>query len=199
LPDSTLVVLNAASSIKIWSDFMEDRKVELQGEAYFEVEKKYGSIFTVHSGALKTRVLGTKFNIQSYAEDSLVSIALVEGVVKVENNIDSIFNEVSLKPEEKLHFQSKTGAHKKSKFIVHDEIAWKDGVLVFNHSGLQEVITKIERWYDVKVKLVGKPEVKWQLTGRFDNLNIKGLAESISFTKGINCRINDQELIFEFN
>ncbi|MCC5930273.1 MAG: FecR domain-containing protein [Cyclobacteriaceae bacterium] len=199
LPDSTYVVLNAESSLIIPSDFLENRKVELFGEAYFEVEKRFGSNFTVVSGELNTLVLGTKFNIQSYPEDSLISIALVEGLVDVKNGSDTSKSKISLEPNQKLRYKRKTREYRKSDFKASDEIAWKDGMLVFNHSGLDEVKSKIERWYDVQVKIIGRPEENWQLTGCFDNQNIINLAESISFAKGIKCQLKDNELILKFN
>lgn len=160
LPDGTKVWLNAASSLKYPSTFTgNERAVELNGEAYFEVAKDQSHPFRVKANGQTVEVLGTHFNINSYADESLVKTTLLEGAVKV----SSVSSTVSLHPGEQAQFSGVNSKISVDKQIdVEKEIAWKNDVFSFDNDDLKSIMRQISRWYDVDILYKGKiPDEKY--------------------------------------
>ncbi|MBE9586648.1 FecR family protein [Mucilaginibacter sp. JRF] len=153
LPDGTSVWLNSASSLKYPVAFAgSERHVELNGEAYFEVAKDKNMPFTVNSGNVNIRVIGTHFNIAAYDDDPSTKTTLLEGSVKL-----STANEaVVLTPGQQG--VAENGSHNiTTKTVnVQDAIAWKNGYFSFKKENIQCAMRKISRWYDVDVVYDGK-------------------------------------------
>lgn len=156
LPDGTKVWLNSASSLGYSTDLGKHdktRNVQLKGEAYFEVAKNKKRPFVVETlwpdGQIKqtVEVLGTHFNIYSYADEPDVKTTLIEGVVKV-RNIQSA-KSIKLSPGQQSILSQDGGLDIKETNI--DEADWKDGKFSFNNASLQEVLRELTRWYNVKV------------------------------------------------
>lgn len=149
LPDGTRVWLNAASSIKFPTTFaqLKERKVELEGEAYFEVAKNKKLPFIVSSGAQQVKVLGTHFNINSYPDEGEVKTTLLEGSVEV-----FAANKRMLKPGEQANV-TKNGAGnvKVSTANIAQVMAWKNGFFHFEKDNLHSVMRQLSRWYDVEI------------------------------------------------
>jgi transmembrane sensor len=147
LPDSSIVWLNAASRLVFPSSFrgQQQREVELQGEGYFEVAKNKAQPFIVKSRGQKVEVLGTHFNINSYADEALTKTTLLEGSIRIGNII--------LKPGEQAQ-QSDAGI--KTIQVDPDEaIGWKNNYIVFQDEKIQSIMRKISRWYDMEVVYEG--------------------------------------------
>lgn len=178
LPDGSKVDLNAESSITykpLW--WMIARNVELQGEAYFEVEK--GSTFNVHSGDYTVSVLGTSFNIFSRA--GKYAVTCLSGKVSVAGQTDSVI----LTPDMQALVSNKrlTAASMED---AGEVISWKEGKFVFAGVPLVEVIQEIERQYDINVR--PNSNLDYLYSGNFtktqkpdDVLKIVGKAFSIEF------------------
>lgn len=147
LPEGSHVYLNAASSLKFPTAFIgAERKVILSGEAYFEVTKNQNQPFIVSSSNQNVKVLGTHFNVTSYAGDA-VKTTLAEG--KVELSSPAFSKKSILKPGEQAT-ASKAGFDI-IKVNAEDVSAWKDGVFVFRATPLPAVLKQLSRWYDVEV------------------------------------------------
>lgn len=151
LPDGTSVWLNAASVLKYPVSFAnnKERKVELQGEAYFEVAKDPKKPFFVSSRGQQVEVLGTHFNINSYANEAVMKTTLLEGAVKISEGKQMKI----LKPGE----QAIVANHNlRVKTANLDEVmAWKNGNFNFQDTELENVMRQISRWYDVEVEYQG--------------------------------------------
>lgn len=149
LPDGSKVWLNAASSIRYPTVFTgKERKVEITGEAYFEVAKNKTLPFRVQvNDGTEIEVLGTHFNINSYTNEETINTTLLEGSVQVRNKEGKII----LKPGQ----QAKVAGTEKIKILdevdIEKVMAWKNGVFNFNDASLQEVMRQLERWYDIEV------------------------------------------------
>ncbi|WP_288883415.1 FecR family protein [Pedobacter panaciterrae] len=143
LPDGTKVWLNAASSLTypISFDWLKERRIELNGEAYFEVAKDKLHPFLVQSKTQTVKVLGTRFNISAYSDDQFTNTTLLEGIVQV--------NQVTLKPGQQA--VNSGAAIKVNAVDPNDVIAWKDGEFSFRNEPLQNIMKKISRWYNVDV------------------------------------------------
>jgi len=149
LSDGTKVWLNSESELRYPVKFTgETREVELLGEAYFDVEKNPNKPFLVNTKNVNTRVLGTEFNVSAYPNEE-INITLVEG--RVELNSKQISAKVQLIPGDNANL--KIGGEKIhiSQVDVRKYIAWRDGYFYFEKERLEDILTKLERWYDFKV------------------------------------------------
>jgi ferric-dicitrate binding protein FerR (iron transport regulator) len=173
LPDGSKVWLNAASSIRYPTTFTNDeRKVEITGEAYFEIKRlpsKAGShnvpfivkISSPSGNGGEVEVLGTHFNINAYNDESAIRTTLLEGSVKVGNRQSAIGNipQAVLTPGKQAAFTAD------SRFTIHDVdieqvMAWKNGLFQFHNAGLPAVLRQIARWYDVDIRYEGDMPVR---------------------------------------
>lgn len=163
LSDGTRVWLNAASSITYPTAFTGDnRQVKITGEAYLEVAKDKAHPFLVDvAGQSTVEVLGTSFNINSYADEGEIKTTLVEGSVKVGVND----HKVILKPGQQAvqpvdtaavlaerQPNNAAGIFVKSDVDLSQTLAWKNGLFSFNNADLRLAMKQLERWYDIEVR-----------------------------------------------
>ena len=191
LPDGTEVWLNAASSLKYPASFASQkyRKVELKGEAYFQVSKDKDHPFVVKTNAQEVLVLGTHFNINAYQDENGTTTTLLEGKVKVWNDKGSKI----LKPGE-CALEEK-GLFKVDQADIDGTMAWKNGYLSFNNEDLQGVMRKISRWYDVDVEYRGKP-VKEGFNGTMSKYkSIDQLLKMLESTGSVHFKIEGRRII----
>lgn len=152
LSDGTNVWLNAESSIKFPVTFdAGHRDVELTGEAYFEVAKNKHRPFTVLANGTKVQVLGTHFNVSAYANDEAVSTTLLEGSVRlIKHNATAL-----LKPGQNGTTSKNEQGIKVHKADIDQEMAWKNGYIVFNDTDIKTIMKQAARWYDVNIEYLG--------------------------------------------
>ncbi|HEY9258971.1 FecR family protein [Chitinophaga sp.] len=152
LPDGSRVWLNAASSLKFPTAFVgKERRVELSGEAYFEVVKNVSQPFFVTVNKADIAVLGTSFNVMAYADEAAMKTTLLEGAVKV-SKADA-FN--VLKPGEQSTLEPNGSMHVIEKADVDLAVAWKNGLTSFKSADIKTIMRQVERWYDVEVVYSG--------------------------------------------
>ncbi|RXF69709.1 FecR family protein [Arcticibacter tournemirensis] len=157
LPDGSKVWLNAASSLRFPSSFSgKERRVELTGEGYFEVNHALPvarrNPFIVSCSGQEVKVLGTHFNISSYSDEAAVRTTLLEGSVLVDAiaQASHVSDVVKLVPGQQSVLLN--SSLKVEKVDVESVIAWKNGYFRFNDESLESIMRKVERWYDVKVE-----------------------------------------------
>lgn len=155
LPDGTLVWLNAASALTFPTAFTgTERKVELTGEAYFEVTKGKTPFVVALSNKTSVTVLGTHFNVSAYADDPGISTTLLQGAVRV--NVPE--HPSVLKPGQQLLFDKKAGTIALNNHVDTAAVmAWRNGVMNFQDKKLTAVIAMIARWYDIEVTYASTP------------------------------------------
>lgn len=154
MSDGTKVWLNAASSLRYPSAFGRgDRKVELVGEAYFEVAKNAAKPFLVSSSKQVVEVLGTHFNINAYTNEPVVSTTLLEGSVKVISPFTNTYKIIKPGQQSLVNSGDTNNMGIKVKNIDPDEaVAWKNGYFMFEKEGLASILRKVSRWYDVEIE-----------------------------------------------
>lgn len=146
LPDGSKVWLNVDTKLSYPVNYgIKSRKVNLEGEAYFEVMKNKELPFEVSSGAITTKALGTSFVISSYPEFSEIKSSLIRGSVEVKCGKGSEI----LKPGEQLVYQKDKSGIIVQSFDKTDELAWKDEQLIFRLTPFEQVIEELSKWYDV--------------------------------------------------
>lgn len=190
LPDGSVVWLNAASTIRYPTVFNgKERRVEVTGEAYFEVAKNTEQPFRIEAnGRTAIEVLGTAFNVNAYTNEASLNTTLVEGAVRV----TAQHNSVVLHPGEQAQVAGDIKVLKDAD--IEKITAWKNGVFNFEDARLEEVMRQIERWYDVDVVYEkGIPDLQfWGKLSR--DLNLNELLAGLKRT-GVNFRQEGRKLI----
>ncbi len=169
LADGTKVFLNAVSSIKYPTQFNGDQRiVELEGEAYFEVAKNKNKPFLVKSDNQTIEVLGTHFNVHAYNNESVVKTTLLEGSVAI-----SYKNQKTvLKPGQQSNTSNNFNKIVVKEVDTEEAIAWKNGRFKFDNADLKSVMKQLERWYGIKVEYRGDvSDVRFN-GGTFRNKNL---------------------------
>lgn len=151
LADGSKVWLNAGSSLTYPVAFVgSERKVSINGEAYFEVAHDASKPFIVHKGSMDVRVLGTHFNVNAFEDDDEnIKVTLLEGLVKISNGN----NNGLLKPGQQALVSS--GVKILNSVDLNKVMAWKNGYFEFDKASLQSVLKQVARWYDVEVVYEG--------------------------------------------
>lgn len=149
LADGTKVWLNSASKLSYPSSFSgEQRVVELEGEAYFEIAKDTNRPFKVYSKGQEIEVLGTHFNVNTYAGEVGTTTTLLEGSVKLIATTNG--KNIILRPGQQATMQNNQTFNVKQG-NVENVVAWKKGLFIFDDQKLEQVMEQIARWYDVEV------------------------------------------------
>ena len=151
LSDGTLVYLNSGSSLKFPVNFLKgkERKVYLQGEAFFEVAHNK-ELFTVKSPGAIAAVYGTKFNFKNYQEDSFSEVILTEGSVGLKSNL-YMDKFVTIKPNFKAELNKVENNIEVSQVNTKLYTSWIDGRVVFRNENIDNLILKLERLYNVSI------------------------------------------------
>lgn len=191
LPDGTRVWLNAASSLKYPTAFTgNERRVELTGEAYFEVSKDPSKPFNVKTAGQTVTVLGTHFNINSYTDEGATKTTLLEGSVRVTSNTGQ---SVKIKPGEQA-VNNSNSININENANIDEAVAWKNGKFVFSNTDLQTIMRQLSRWYDVDVEYQGKTAQKHYMGRISRNVPVSQIFEILK-TSGLNFTINGRKII----
>ncbi|MBO9632350.1 MAG: FecR family protein [Chitinophagaceae bacterium] len=168
LPDGSRIWLNAASSITYPAAFTgNERQIKVSGEVYMEIAKDKSRPFLVDvDGRSVVQVLGTSFNINSYANEGRIKTTLIQGSVKV-NNSRGTGHGVMLQSGQQAVITGNSEDIRVQPANIEYVLAWKNGFINFESMNFQEIIRQIERWYDIDIQLEGHmPAVK--IGGRMD-------------------------------
>lgn len=191
LPDGTQVWLNAASALKYPMQFAHKgkREVELVGEAYFEVTKDPKHPFIVNTSGQQVKVLGTHFNVNSYADEPALRTTLLEGSVEV----SSSNRKLKLLPGQQSSLNA-NGTLKLQQVDTAPIIAWTNHEFMFDEDDIESVMRKIARWYNVDVIYQGKKTTEKFGGGisRFDN--VKQVLNLLENTGAVHFRIEGKNL-----
>ncbi|MEG0647276.1 MAG: FecR domain-containing protein [Bacteroides sp.] len=190
LPDGTKVWLNSRSCLKYPQTFAGDtREVELNGEAYFEVEKDRSKRFIVHTPfALKAEVLGTAFNLEAYAGQEQATTTLVSGSVKLSYGSEKT---ILMKPDEEVAYNDKSGDVKLSKPYIATQIAWKDGLVILRNTPFEEALRIVSKRFNVEFVVKNNTYSDDSFTGTFDGQHLTLILEHFRLASGIRYRFID--------
>lgn len=189
LHDGSLVHLNSGSSITYPKHFTNTREIRLAGEAFFEVVRNPEKPFLVKSGEVTTRVLGTSFNISAYRTDPKVQVTVASGKVKVTSAEKSL----QLLPGQQASYSIN---HLILNEVDIDQyLAWREGVLVFDGSNLEEIASELERWYGVDIAFESVQSDDCNLKLSFDNLSLNQVLKQLEILTGISYVFTDNQKV----
>lgn len=179
LPDSSLVVLNGNSQLRYALPF--DRKVQLSGEAYFEVQKQSDARFSVRTEQTEVTVLGTIFSLRSYPAEEKQELWVAEGKVRFES---------LQQPAQAKIFTAGQGGKwlAQSDRVLYDSsatanrVAWQTGHLVFESQALAEVLPRLEGYYDVDIEVSNTQILHCRFTADVQNPELDALLNAMAFS-----------------
>ncbi len=197
LPDGSVVILNAGSSIRIDGNYgIASRDIFLEGEAFFDVKHNQGQPFIVHTPAMDVKALGTAFNVKAYPDEKGTETSLLRGSVEVTLKQDND-RKLILKPNQKVQWEKladeksksgkeassrKTGARTGDSLITAlaknemgdlKETGWIENKLIFNDEPLQDIAIPLERWYGIEVVFADEATKNYRFTGTFEKESLK--------------------------
>lgn len=198
LPDGTKVWLNSASSLRFPAMFtnLKKREVELDGEAYFEVAHNKKLPFIVKTARQELSVLGTHFNLSSYADEEVTKTTLLQGAVLI-NRLGNVVNPVEgkdfavLKPGQQATLRKtiQTGPAD-----IEMATAWKDGNFLFNELDLKSILQQLSRWYNVEVDYSHVPENRFFTVFISRSVNLSKVLEMLEIAGGIQFEIDNKTI-----
>lgn len=191
LSDGTKIWLNSETEITYPTRFVGNKRVvNLIGEAFFEVAKNKEKPFIVNANGMEVKVLGTSFNISCYTTDKTFNTTLINGSVSVKTNNKEA---QTIVPSEQLTYYKES--EQTTIHTVNTELftSWINGEYIFKDTTLEEIVKKLQRWYDFSVNYEDESlkHNRYSLTAD-RNTNLDHLLEVISYTSNVKLeRINN--------
>lgn len=201
LSDGTLVHLNSGTTLKYPVKFIagENRQVFLDGEAFFDVAKDKKHPFIVNADALNIRVLGTHFNVSNYPEDTATDVVLVEGSVgmyRSNEEFDAAKNTI-LKPGYKGSFNRENAFISTKPVITDIYTSWINGGLTFRNMTFKNIITKLERRYNVTIINKNEKLANEKFNASFSDESIEKVMSYFNDIHGINYTIKNNQILIK--
>ncbi|MCL3780761.1 FecR family protein [Prolixibacteraceae bacterium JC049] len=163
--DGTHIVLNSQSSVTYSNKYNnKERFIELSGEAFFDVAKNKALPFKLVAEGSEVTVLGTQFNVKAYPNDTYTETVLVEGKVAFKHGVKNDF----LKPNQMIQVDRRTGTLLKREVNAKVYTSWMKGKTYFNDQKLEDVLTCLERWFEVEIIYEQDKTREYRFTGFVD-------------------------------
>lgn len=217
LPDGTSVWLNSGSKITYPEKFaVNSRKINLTGEAFFDVVRDESRPFFVNTKDINIKVLGTTFNVKSYDDENTVETTLISGKVELKRKNSSETNFIQLKPNQMaVFYKSEKTVEIKSPADKREDVApilkretieidaveepqlitsWKDGKLKFDTELFGVLAQKMERWFDVKITFKNEAAKSIRYSGSFDDESIDQAMHALQLSYPIRYEIKKNEV-----
>jgi transmembrane sensor len=178
LPDGTTGWLNSNSSVKYLGDFTSDRKITLNGEAFFDVYKDQKHPFIINTNEISVKVAGTRFNIASYENENNVEVVLEEG--KLIFNDKELTKSYTMDPNDLLIYDKTQKDFTTEVVQPQKYLSWTEGKLVFRNDPLDVIARRLERWYNIDIEIKGNLTEDLRLRATFIG---EGLEEVLGLLK----------------
>ncbi|TCN60994.1 FecR family protein [Flavobacterium circumlabens] len=201
LSDGTLVHLNSGTTLKYPVKFIagENRQVFLEGEAFFDVAKDKKHPFIVNADKLNVRVLGTHFNVSNYPEDESTDVVLVEGSVGMYRTNEAFNADINtiLKPGYKGSFDRGNDKIFTKPVLTDIYTSWINGGLTFRNMTFKNIITKLERRYNITIINKNEKLANEKFNASFKEESIEKVMSYFNDIHGINYTIKNNEILIK--
>jgi len=215
LPDGSKVLLNAKSSIKLDKDFNKtNRKILLEGEAFFDVKHNKEKAFKVFTADFQINVLGTAFNVKAYPDEVTSEATLIRGLITMQTKGD--MGIITLKPSQKVTFYKnrvaeKTHANVRRRINANRpeitinhyqlikenvvlETAWTQNKLEIYDQDFAQLKSTLEKWYNVKIIFIDPEVQKYRFTATFSNESITQVLEALKQVENFKYEIKENQI-----
>ena len=191
LPDGTVLTLNSCSRVRYPNQFVDnERRVELEGEGFFQVSRNEKQPFIINTRFFDVRVLGTCFNVKSYSSDETVMVDVESGKVQV----DMPEAMMRLQANEQVRINTMSGEYSKQR-EEHAVAVWRGGGMRFDATPIHDVAKELERMYNCRITFAQGQSFDNLISGEHDNKSLEAVLQSIEYTSGIHYKISGQEVL----
>jgi transmembrane sensor len=196
LSDGTKVWMNSVSQLEYPLAFgKSQRRIKLTGEAFFEVAKDATRPFIIDANGYEIKVLGTSFNVSVYPADNYMETTLVNGAVEITGKSGKV---ISLKPAQMARIDNADQSIAIETVDTRYFTSWKDGIMYFDNMPLEDLTTKLERWYGVKITYKNEKPKRLHFSGALENSrDIQFLLNLISQTTHVKFEVKDKLITVE--
>jgi ferric-dicitrate binding protein FerR (iron transport regulator) len=228
LPDSSVVWLNAGSTLRYSSDFgTQRRELHLSGEAFFEVKSDASKPFNVHTQGMTVRALGTRFNVKAYPDDHTLATTLEEGIVDVliHSPAERKPSLITLKPKEQLIIRksqkeqpvsaetipAKPATASASSMPANREItlqtnvktelatSWKDKKWIISDKPLELFVTDLERRYNLQIRFMSEELKAYKFSGTIENETAEQILTALSIAAPVRYKFDKNRVMLTLN
>lgn len=196
LPDGTSVTLNAGSYLRYPREFITDvRRIEMNGEAFFEVTRDEEKPFLIHTKDADVKVLGTSFNVKAFDMDEQLTVSVQTGKVQV----DLPEAMMRLLPDEQFVMDKTKGEFQKRNEDARLSTVWIKGGLYFNRTPIRTVVNELVRMYNRTIEFTPGAEYDDYIYGEHDNKSLEAVLKSIQYSTDIKYRIENDKIVLYKN
>ena len=196
LPDGTSVTLNAGSYLRYPREFITDvRRIEMNGEAFFEVTRDEEKPFLIHTKDADVKVLGTSFNVKAFDMDEQLTVSVQTGKVQV----DLPEAMMRLLPDEQFVMDKTKGEFQKRNEDARLSTVWIKGGLYFNRTPIRTVVNELVRMYNRTIEFASGAEYDDYIYGEHDNKSLEAVLKSIQYSTDIKYRIENDKIVLYKN
>ncbi|MCG6189700.1 FecR family protein [Maribellus maritimus] len=189
LPDSSIVWLNSGTTLSYPGNFSEqNRKVSLNGQAFFQVYHKEDDPFSVQANGLIVKVLGTKFDVDAYPENDKIAVVLESGKVELAHKEIETFS-YTMQPGEKATYNIADNALTLNFTDVTIYSSWKNGKLIFRNESMKNVVEKLKRWYNINIEVADEEVYNSIFSGTIQNESYEEIFRYIEIVCDVHCKL----------
>ncbi|WP_321373182.1 FecR domain-containing protein [uncultured Draconibacterium sp.] len=193
LPDSSVVWLNSGTKLTYNNAYsFNNRDLVLEGQAYFSVNRNELIPLTVACSDIKVKVLGTKFDVEAYPNESKINVVLESGVVELQHNQADAFN-LKMEPGERAQYNLETQKFLVDKVETEDFTNWKEGYLIFRDSPMSEVVEKLERKFNIDIVIKNTRRENSKFNAKFKDEKLPEILDYIEYSCSYHYRIIDND------
>lgn len=196
LPDGSDVWLNHSSSLRYPAVFTgKFRNVELKGEGYFEVAHDTKVPFVVNAGEIQILARGTTFNVMAYPNEEKIETSLITGSVELLKSLPGGKTKALYKMNPKDFAVYNKDNDKVITRVINDDkyFSWKDGKLIFSADSMQEVVTKLGRWFNVEIQIADHELYDFTITATFIQETLPQVMDLLALLLPVNYTITSRD------
>ncbi len=186
----------SGSTITYPSSFSGDkiRKVEITGEAFFEVAKDLSRPFVLSLGEIGLTVIGTSFNVKNYEDEVQIDVVLKTGKVNIFKGEYKLDNQlVHMVPGQMVSYDKSNPEFFLREVDVDKHTSWINGTLLFHNDPLEEVLKKLARWYNVVIEINDQKVSDYPFTATIKNENLEQVVDLLRFSTPFDYSISKTE------
>jgi ferric-dicitrate binding protein FerR (iron transport regulator) len=201
LPDASVVWLNRNSELIYNKNYKKNRSLKFSGEGYFEVQPNASNPFVILTKRATITVLGTKFNVHAYPNDSVTEVVVKSGKVKLSQKLPGTGakTEIVLTSGEKGVDNNKSLAPLKKPVDDPNYLSWKTREFVFNHTNIKEIVGIINNIYDANIELQADGTENCNLSGKFNCQSLSDILDMLQIVLNIKIENEGTRIIIKSN
>lgn len=195
LPDGTTVTLNAQTTVRYATAMPGGiRRVQVDGEAFFDVAKDEEHPFVVTAGEVNVTCLGTSFDVRNYSEEKTVAVVLAEGKVRV-NTADA---DLTMEPDSRVVYDCSAGTMSKRSVPSSDYTCWLSGEIKYNNETLETIAAELSRNYNINLVITSDELKQERFTGYLGRASLRNILDVMCLAADMHYHIADDTTVYVY-